>query len=598
MTFNEWKASLVEGKNPCYRCRQNGGDSEGDHFTYYGEGKGGYCFNPSCNFTIPSEDYLEELEANKEPQEYFYEMSKDFNEAVHEEIKRNTGVDSKGYRGIRADISRSLGVRYEYSEEDGSVVKSYYPVTENCLELGIPESLVGYKVRTHPKNFYSIGKVGKNSDLFAQWKFPTHNNILVICAGEIDQMSAYQMLLDAHNKRDKEGKWDEIAVVSSTNGEGGTAAQVRRQYQWVSQFSKVIVCLDNDEAGRKATEEVVKVLPRGKAFVMNLRYKDVNEYLVQGKEQEFIRDFWGHRPYVMDGVKSSFDGFLEIEEEILKPKISLPPYMHRLQYNMGGGISQGAITNIIAATGVSKTTHLRNIVYHIIMNTDLKPTIISLEETAAKYNLELLQLHAQENFTFGKSGQEVLEYINTPRMLQLRKELIENERGEPRYYIIDERSGNIKEIEKQMELMYKKHGSSVYVLDVLNDLLRGSSEEYSEDHMAFQRRFVKEGVTIINAMHTRKPPVGKDGKEARTTEYDVLGTGSFVQSAHTNIVLNRDKTSDSDIVRNTTEVDMPKCRGGITGEAGRWYWDFNTLQCYDLDDYMVENPHLFVGEQD
>jgi len=396
---------------------------------------------------------------------------------------------------------------------------------------------------------------------------------------------------------DKRGntRYDEVAVVSGVTGEGGIS-NIQKHYEYFNQYNKIIIAYDNDPAGKKATEALVQVLPRGKVFIMPLRNKDVNEYLTKGMEKELISDFWAAKPHTPDGVKSSFDGFLDLKEELLRERITLPPYMHKLQYNLGGGYVRGATHNWIAATGVSKTTHVRNLVYHMIMTSGLKPTILSLEETAAKYNLELLQVHAKENFLFGKTGQEVLDYLETPRMQKLQKELMMDEDGTPRYFIIDERSGKIQAIEEQMEMLHKKHGSSIFVIDVLSDILRGSSSEFAEDHMAFQRRMNKEGVTFFNTHHTRKPSSDKEGKERKTTEYDVLGTGSFVQSAHSNTVLNRDKLEEDGILRNTTEVDLPKCRGGITGSAGNWYWDFDTLQCYDLDAYKLENPHLFTED--
>src|SRR5690606_12480879 len=131
-----------------------------------------------------------------------------------------------------------------------------------------------------------------------------------------------------------------------------------------------------------------------------------------------------------------------------------------------------------------------------------------------------------------------------------------------------------------------------FVIDVLTDLLRGSSEQFSEDHMNFQRNMAKNGVTTVNVLHTRKPPQNAEGKPRKVSEFDALGTGSFVQSAAYNIVLNRDKLSESELVKNTTEVDLPKCRGGKTGNAGRWYYDFNTVTCYDLDDYLLQHPEL------
>ena len=110
--------------------------------------------------------------------------------------------------------------------------------------------------------------------------------------------------------------------------------------------------------------------------------------------------------------------------------------------------------------------------------------------------------------------------------------------------------------------------------------------------MNFQRNMAKNGVTMVNVLHTRKPPQAADGKPRKVSEYDALGTGSFVQSAHYNIVLNRDKLSENDIEKNTTEVDLPKCRGGKTGPAGKWYYEFDKSKCHDLNDYLMMNPHL------
>lgn len=366
-----------------------------------------------------------------------------------------------------------------------------------------------------------------------------------------------------------------------------------KQYEWVSQFQKVIICMDEDKAGRKAAEDIVKVLPKGKAFVMRMRYNDPNEYLMEGSAQDFINDFWNHRPHVPDGIKSSAEGFDDIEEELLAPRLSLPPYMYKMQKMMGGGIQQGRIVNIIAATSVGKSTHVNRLAHHLIFNSDVSPTIVTLEATASQYSLDLLQTHVGKNFTFGKDGKQVMEFINTPEMLEYRKELAYREDGSPRYYMIDERSGSIKNIEKQMEEMLKRYGSKVFIIDVLTDLLRGSATEYAEDHMNFQKILVKEGCTIINVMHTVKLPLGEDGKVRDATEFDAFGTGSFVQSAAINIVLNRDKVSENNVIRNTTRATLAKCRGGITGDAGEWYFDFGSFTCHDLDEWKKDNPHMF-----
>lgn len=329
---------------------------------------------------------------------------------------------------------------------------------------------------------------------------------------------------------------------------------------------------------------------KGRVFILNMRYKDPNEYILKEKENEFVTDFWSSKPYVPEGVKSAADGFDEIPSELTKPRITLPQYMHEMQDMMGGGIIQGRILNIIADTSCGKSTHVNRMVHHWIFNSPVVPTIVSLEATAAQYMLEMLSVHLRVNLLWKMSNEQIIEFLGTEEGQRVKNELCYKENCEPRFFIIDDRAGSIKDMEAELEMLFKKHGSKLFVVDVLTDLLRGSSEALSEDHMNFQRNMAKNGVTIANVLHTRKPPQAADGKMRKVTEYDALGTGSFVQSAAYNIVLNRDKLSECPIAKNTTEVDLPKCRGGKTGPAGKWYYEFDKSTCHDLNEWLYENP--------
>ena len=82
----------------------------------------------------------------------------------------------------------------------------------------------------------------------------------------------------------------------------------------------------------------------------------------------------------------------------------------------------------------------------------------------------------------------------------------------------------------------------------------------------------------------------------KTTMYDAYGTSSFVQSAHINIVINRDKMAEG-LEKHTTYVDMPKCREGDTGPAGEWIYDSESAKLYDSEDYMA-NVYVDTSEDD
>lgn len=414
------------------------------------------------------------------------------------------------------------------------------------------------------------------------------NGKVVVC-GNSDQLAAYQILLDAQKNKN----FDPIAVVSGTTGESSVYKQLQNKYDFINQFKKIVVCMDADAAGSEATERIYDILPKGKVFIMKMRYKDPNEYIFNKetgrlvyKEQEFVNDFWAAKPYTPHGVKSAADGLDEIEEELRKARITLPDYMHEMQDMMGGGMIQGRIANVIADTSSGKSTHVNRMVHHWIFNSPVTPTIVSLEATAAQYMLEMLSIHMEVNLMWKMSSEEIIDWMKTEEGQEVYRKLAYKEDGQPRFFILDERAGSIKDLETELEMLFRKHDSKLFVIDVLSDLLRGSNEQHSEDHMNFQRNMAKNGVSTVNVLHTRKPGQTPDGKIRKVTEYDALGTGSFVQSAHYNIVLNRDKLSEDQVERNTTEVDLPKCRGGKTGSAGKWYYEFDKSKCHDYNDYF------------
>ena len=558
-----------------------------------GKHRGSHCF--SCGFSIPSEEHMEKSGWGYEYDEEFDNMGLEFNKEVHDKLKENTGLDSKGYRGILTETSKFFGNRYEYSEATGEVVKTYYPITDKY-------EISGYKVRSHPKDFRNpLGTVGKDCDFYGQFRFKTHAGICVIVGGEIDQNSAYQML----KTQQKDKRYDEIAVVSSTVGESAAFKQAQGQYEFLNQFKKIIICMDSDEAGNAAREALAEVLPKGKVFVMTMRRKDPNSYIWDKEREvsvnfvsEFISDFWAAKPYAPEGVKSASEAFDEIEDELLKPRITLPPYMYKMQEMMGGGIIQGRIINIISDTSIGKSTHVNRMVHHWIYHSPVIPTIVSLEATAGQYMLEMVGVHLEKNLRWAMDDKELIEWLKTEEGQAVKQDLCFYPDGTPRFYLIDNRDKSIKDLENQMEKLNKKHGSKLFVIDVLTDLLRGSSEEHSEDHMNWQRNMNASGVTIANVLHTRKPGQTQDGKTRKVTEYDALGTGSFVQSAAYNLVLNRDKLAEDPLIKNTTEADLPKCRGGKTGKAGDWYYDFQKMTCYDKEDYLREHPELLRPKVD
>lgn len=580
-----------EGKTGCPRCQKKlGRDSNNDNFMVYGlnsDGKhrGGFCF--SCEYTIPSQQWLEE---NGEVKEEEYDLvGSHFDEAVHEKLKGITGVDPKGYRGIRPDISKPFGVRYEYSEEDGSVSKTYYPCTKDG-------KLVGYKVRKHPKQFEAVGETGKDVDLFMEFKFTTFKDTVVICGGEHDALAAYSMLFDAQKNKN----FNPIAVVSPTIGESGAHKQIQARYKFFERYTSCVICMDSDEVGYQSAEKIAKVLPRGRVKIMKMRYKDANEYLLKGKEQEFVNDYWASKTWTPSGVHASstlYDAALSYTNV---ERLTLPPFLKKASDMFGGGWVKNELNVIFASTSQGKSLFVDSCVTHWVMNeTQEVVGVMSLEATKDKYATNIISRYLGVNLN-AMQGQERLDYLSRPDVKdKIDKFLTHNGSGD-RFFVYDSRGAGIEEVKASILEMVIRLGVTLLVADPYSDLTMGMDLAAQEDFVAWLKKLILEypQLSVVLICHTRKTP---GGQNTSLTESDIIGSSTVMKSAAQTVSIERDKLHKNPILRNVSKVTIHKNRhASDTGLACEVYFDKTTGTLHDWADYQEEHPEIvaLVNEYD
>lgn len=519
-------------------------------------------------------------------EDYENRMGSEFNEDVHTRIKENTGVDSKGYRGIRTDISKWFGIRYEYSQETGDVAKTLYPCT-------IGGELTGYKVRTHPKDFTNpYGETGKGCDLFGQFRFKTFNHTLLICSGEHDQLAAFQMLKDAQKNK----QYDPVAVVSPTIGEGGAYKQAQAQYEWINQFKKIVVAFDNDKAGEEATKKLVEVLPRGKVFIMKMRYKDPNDYVLMGKETEFISDFWAAKPYTPAGVFSSAELYKKALEYADSTKLSLPDYLPKANEMFQGGLVKGEITVIFAGSGQGKSTFINSFTTHwALRETDETVGVLSLEATVDKYSTSLLSDYLGVNL-LRMSGEERKSFLSREDVKDKIEQMTLSPDGKARFYVCDDRGADIDVVKEKILEMIIKLGVTILIIDPETDLRSGMDLSQQEELSTWFKKLLKQypHVSLILVAHVRKR--GSNDKDKSLTEDSVMGSSTLIKSAGQLISLERNKLDECPIKRNVTTVTIHKNRhSSTTGSADEVYYDWKSGKLYNFEEWKKENPHMKVG---
>lgn len=520
---------------------------------------------------------------------------------THIEVKnfiKEIGYDSGDYRGIKDEYSQFFG-HLTKRTKDGRVLAQYYPETSE--DSGVWPT--GYKCRNHPKDFRygKVGVTGQKSKLSGQVKFE-HMEFrdIILVGGECDKAAFYQIWTENAKSRKKDD-YAPMPVVSGTTGEGSLVSQVRQQFEFINRAENIYLALDNDEAGLAAMEDICQVLPKDKIKIVRWTKKDPNNYIFNkegpnGTTKDYSRmamsDFYNAKEYVNSGVFASAGLLPYIKEALDMPRIPLPAYMGGVQSKTkGSGLIKNRIYNVIGITSSGKSTHSNNMVYSFAFLPNEKTAVVSLEATKGEYGVDILSLHLETNL-YWKQADEVQAYLDSPEVIAEANKLFIDEEGQSRFYVVDDRKGTVKSLEELCERLRCKYGVTVIVIDVLTDLLRVTSNEDQADHMNWQSNFVKEGVTIFNVLHTRKLQPSKDGVPRKCTEYDAYGSSIFIQKAAGNIVINRNKECPNEdwIERNTTYVDVPKMRQGETGEATPWLYDPETRQCYDREQFFIDNP--------
>lgn len=496
-----------------------------------------------------------------------------------ESLKGKTGLTAGGYRGIRDDVLKVFGVRTELDASD-EVLARYYP----CTTEG---ELTGWKRRGHPKNFGgSIGNTGNSCDPFGQFRFKNGGKVCLIVGGEEDQLAAYQMLKDYYVSKG----WDfEPVVVSPTVGETGCAKQIANQYSWFDGYSKIVIGMDTDDAGKAAIEKIIAVLPKGKTFIANWSLKDPNEMLLKGKEKQFISDFYNAKAYVPAGVLGSSELYELMIEQAGRERIPFPPFLKKLEVMLGSWELQTCGV-IAAGTGAAKTTIANEIIYHLLFNTSYKTGIVSLELDGGQYAQALLSKHIHNRIASIHDPAERVKYLASDAVKEKAKELFTLPDGSNRFMVLDERDFSIEVMEEKILEMIISGGCQIIILDPVSDLFEDLPHEAAAGFMKFLKSTMKNyPVSFLLLAHIRK---SSDNKGAASTgafvpEESIYGSGSLTKSASWVAMLSRDKYNPNDTIRNTTHVVLSKNRrGAVTGQAGQIYYDSITHQMYDLDDWL------------
>jgi len=276
-----------------------------------------------------------------------------------------------------------------YKEHRGVTAQTMrkYNVLTTDREQIYPYPSGGKKVRLlNHKEFYTKDLKG-NSELFGQDKFPSGGKFITITEGELDALSAYQMI--------NSGNYNNPVVSLPSATPSYKLWDAVKPY--VDSFEKIILSVDNDEPGNKLAERISQMFP-GKVYrVEHGQYKDANDFLQAGRAQEFRNLWWKAERIKPDAILCTEDDFNRLYEETPNHeyfKTGIPELDERIL-----GIHKGYFTVIGGITGRGKSEFMRYLEYTALTQTEYKIAILHLEETQLRSLLGLVSYDLGTNVT-------------------------------------------------------------------------------------------------------------------------------------------------------------------------------------------------------
>ena len=385
---------------------------------------------------------------------------------------------------------------------------------------------------------------------------------IVICEGEVDCLSVASSVID-----------DQIGILSVPNGAPQRVNNRRIDpsednkfnYVWEAKdvlkaAEKVILAVDNDEAGEALREELARRIGRAKCY--EVKYpegtKDVNDVLVKHSEEKVVEVIFDAEPMPLEGVYRVEDYKSEVK--------------HLYTNGVMGGLStgippvddlftivQGQLSVITGVPGSGKSEFIDQLMVNLARQYDWKFAVASFENPPPLHIAKLAEKIVGKPFFDGAAGRmskeeadNVLEYINNHWMF------------------LEQRSGDLVTIDSVLDRAQQavmRMGVRGLVIDPYNYIAQQSNadneHQFINDMLTRLVAFARANdIHIWFIAHPSKMPTDASGSTAVPKGMNISGSASFFAKADLGITIHQNKDKE-------VEVHCWKVRFKWIGSVGK-----------------------------
>jgi twinkle protein len=496
-----------------------------------------------CGVVLQMHEYIksnQEIEYVKPPQK--------INDLLSEKV-----VNWFAGRGIGLDTIRRLRISggLEWMPQTKTEVMTIQ------FNYFLDSSLVNVKYRDAAKNF----KMFKDAEkIFYNIDSIRFTDEVVITEGEVDVCSLVES-----------GVYNSISVPNGFNLNGNINLDyLTNYYELFENKSKIILCLDNDEPGRKGQQELIRRFGAEKCYLVDLGdCKDANEYLIKYSAEKLAEAVKSAPQCPLENVLTAADVAKELENFYLNG--------HQKGYSIG--LPQ--FDNIF-------TTYTKQFIVVTGFPSSGKSDFV--DQMCVGYNIQhgwKTAYASTENFPAYLHVDKVVRkfYGLRPDSTQVTdlewKKTVQHVSQNFFHINYDDGYDLVKVLSKAEELV-KRKGIRVLVIDPYNKVrykekISLSINDYTNSYLNLIDTFCKKhDVLVILVAHPNKPEK-INGELQPPTFYDVKGGGEFYDMSPHGLLVHRER-KDDDNPGNLVTIKVLKVKFanlGVNDASCQFGWNVN-----------------------
>ena len=459
------------------------------------------------------------------------------NRGISEEVAKKYGVffDKRGFAGV----GQVAGIGFPYYHEDKMYAVKWRTIDgKNFTQEG------------SARTFFGLDKININE-------------LIVICEGEFDALALAEAGIEGAVSVPNG------AVMKVSNNKIDPSEDKKFQYVWnaseqLDQAKKIVLCCDNDDAGKSLTEELARRIGKNKVWIASIpsEYKDANEMLVSAGSDALCQVIEDAEPYPLSGLYKSHhyeNSVIDLYEKGFMQGVSTGYSNVDDLFKIAGG--QLSVVTGIPSSG--KSEFIDMIMMNLAKKEGWKFAVCSFENPPDLHIAKLVE-----------------KYIDKPFFTGATKRMNEDERDnalkfiEEHFIFIDYLDGEPATIESIIEKSVgavRQMGCRGIVIDPYNyiEMDRSFSETDSISQMLTKiTRFAKaHDCHVWFVAHPHKLYPNADGKIPPPTGYSISGSASWFSKADVGVTVHRGEGTD-------VEIHTWKCRFKWVGQQGMTKLDY------------------------